>query len=325
MKTQTRFEINPLFLIEYLKYLETEILHSQDPIHIGTKLRNRLLKASILLLLGNKQVSVAHLKILIESITKDVHGLVLKDICPDDRQNFASLEKVMQPRVIESLKKHIFDSDATVACIQICYYVKLSPIDRIFRIYYSVFFLRAWKKWLIKKNYDLDKHFITSNAFECIEINANCLLSLVVKLRESRKAFLFKPYLFDSQMCEKTFRQLRTMTSMNQTKINFSMNEMMHMIERVELQSKIVYNKLANTGIIFPRIKIDDTSSLSCETESSTEFTMPSNAEIVKTVENAKNTAINDINIFGINAYELEIEHCDVVTRNLSTEDDDND
>lgn len=37
-------------------------LYVQDTIHIGTKLRNRLLKQSVILPMGNYQVSVSHLK-----------------------------------------------------------------------------------------------------------------------------------------------------------------------------------------------------------------------------------------------------------------------
>lgn len=110
MKILTQFEFNPLNSNDYTKLMEPVELHSQDPTHIGTKLRNRLLKPSILIPLGNKQVSVGHLKMLIEMVPKGVHGLILKDICPDDRQNFGSLEKVMQPIVTKSLEKYIFDS-----------------------------------------------------------------------------------------------------------------------------------------------------------------------------------------------------------------------
>lgn len=44
--------------------------------------------------MGCKQVSVTHLKLLINGTSKDVRGLVLKDVCPDDKQNFKSLQKM---------------------------------------------------------------------------------------------------------------------------------------------------------------------------------------------------------------------------------------
>lgn len=92
----------------------------QDIVHIGTKLRNRLLKPSILLQIGNKVASVSHLKMLLSSVSKDVHGLVYSDICPDDRQNYDSLTKIMQLNVRDAMNEHIFDSEATVEYIRIC-------------------------------------------------------------------------------------------------------------------------------------------------------------------------------------------------------------
>lgn len=120
----------------------------QDIVHIDTKLRNRLLKPSILLRIGSKIASASHLKILLNSVLKDVHGLVYSDICTDDRQNYDSLKKITQSNVREALHEHIFDSEATVEYIRICseitsslYEADLSPIERIVRIWRSTFFL----------------------------------------------------------------------------------------------------------------------------------------------------------------------------------------
>lgn len=47
----------------------------QDTVHIGTKLKTRLLKPNILLPMGNFTVSVSHIEILIDSFSKDKHFL----------------------------------------------------------------------------------------------------------------------------------------------------------------------------------------------------------------------------------------------------------
>lgn len=96
----------------------------QDTIHLVLKLRNRMLKASMNLPMGSKQVSVSHLKMLINSTSKDVHGLVLKDICPDDRHNFRSLEKTMQPRVLQALTSAVVDSQATAMYLKLSWYIE---------------------------------------------------------------------------------------------------------------------------------------------------------------------------------------------------------
>lgn len=63
----------------------------QDATHAGLKLRNRLLRSWDVMAMGHKQVSAAHLKILIQEVPKIIHGLVYSDISPVDRQNFKSL------------------------------------------------------------------------------------------------------------------------------------------------------------------------------------------------------------------------------------------
>lgn len=133
------------------------------------------------------------------------------------------------------------------------------------------------------------------------------MLSLVVRLKYSNQGHLFQTSIFDSQSCERTFRQLRSMTTMNFTKINFSINDLLHLIGRVELQYDIIYNKLASSGIIFPRIKIDNTLD--------NKFDMPSNEEIISIVKEAQDTALNDIRKFGIKINPSDIEHCDVKMR----------
>ena len=34
----------------------------------------------------------------------------------------------------------------------------------------TVFFLRIWRSWLSENGYDLKEHFITENAYACIEL-----------------------------------------------------------------------------------------------------------------------------------------------------------
>lgn len=62
-------------------------VYFEDTAHIGTKLRNCLLKVSILLTFGTKLISLTHLKELLKLAPKDVHGLVRSDISPDDPQS----------------------------------------------------------------------------------------------------------------------------------------------------------------------------------------------------------------------------------------------
>lgn len=160
----------------------------QDAVHKGTKLRNRLLVPSIHLPLGASLISISHLKLLINKVPKEQHGLVLSDICPNDRQNFGSLPKMMHQRVIDSLKKHIIGSEGTVMYLKICAEITSSlidedmqPEDRIYTLLHATFFIRAWRAWLNIQSLNLAENFITNNAYTCLEINAANLILLARK------------------------------------------------------------------------------------------------------------------------------------------------
>lgn len=71
---------------------EPQIIAIQDTVHIGAKLRMRFIKPSTLLPMGDFLVSVSHLKILANSVSKDKHCLNSKDLSPKDKMN-QSVEK----------------------------------------------------------------------------------------------------------------------------------------------------------------------------------------------------------------------------------------
>lgn len=283
----------------------------QDVVHIGTKLRNRLLNLSIVLHIGNRIASVAHLKILLNSVQKDVHGLVYSDICPDDRQNYASLEKIMHQRVRDALKIHVIGSEGLIEYIRICdeitsslYEVNLPPSERIFRLWRSTFFLRACRLYIKKSNDGLKitDNFISSNAYECIELNSKNLIVLIRKLRDEGLSEYFSPSIFNSQACEETFRKLRSLGTANYMKTNFTLLEIMHLIARVELMNDIVHFKLADFDICFPRDPMKKATKNS--------IPLPSDHEIELIMERASNTALNDANQFGIHLSAEDIENC---------------
>lgn len=312
MKTEANFNLNPLVEEEFKLIGAISSIFIQDPTHIGTKLRNRLLKSSILLPFGSKAISLTHLKLLLQNVPKDIHGLVPSDILPEDRQNFKSLEKIMENRVIEALKKYVLDSDATIEYLKICRSAtsccmdqKLQPLERIFYIWRTVFVLRIWADYLEQSgSYSVDKNFISQNAYDCIEVNAICLTRLVINLRNHDKSDMFMPHLYDSQPCERTFRQLRSMGTINWTKINFSLLELIHLIERIELQNDIVYEKLANV-VRFPRVPIDQQ-----ELKDAEHFKLPSDPDIFMAIKSALDDAVQITSKFGMNFDQNNIPKC---------------
>lgn len=293
----------------------------QDHIHIGTKLRNRLLKASIELPMGNKIVTISHLKILINEVQKDIHGLSMKDICPDDRQNFGSLEKMMKPAALNALTDYIVGSQGTAMFLKLCHGITssfcdedLPPLERVYRIWRAIFFLRTWRKWILKSQsskLNLSENFISSNAYNCIEINGNNLISAMRMFRDKNIPELFMPTLFSSQPCEEIFRKLRSMGTVNYTKINFNLLEVFHLISRVELLNDIIHFQLSGVDVKFPRNKINKSKS--------NHFELPSDIEIKDQINRAKIDAITDAEKLEMNASAYEINKCEIKNVNTLT------
>lgn len=291
----------------------------QDTVHIGTKGRNRLLVASIHLPLGSTLISISHLKLLINNVPKEQHGLVMSDICPEDRQNFGSFQKMMQQRVIDTLTKHIIGSEGTVMFLKICGDVTsslidedLKPEERIYKLSHAQYFIRAWRSWLIRQNFNLAENFISHNAYTCIEINAANLILLTRKFRNEEMEDLFMPTLFNSQPNEEIFRQFRSMGTINYTKINFTLLELFHLVGRVELQNDIVYIKLADTGVSFPRNKLNRAQL--------NQYKLPSDADISNIISKAKKAALEAAFKLGMQIEVHDIETCDVLNRNIHTQ-----
>lgn len=302
-------------------YKENGVKYVQDTIHIATKLRNRLLKPSINILMGIKKVSIMHLKSLVRNVQKNIHGLNDTDICSRDRQNFLSFQKIIDKRVTEALKVHVKDSEGTLKYLQICDDVtssfldfNLTPLERVFRMFHAVYFLRIWRNHImLSRNHSLQLNFITSNAYTCIEINAQSLIEIIRDFRNKNMSHNFLITMFDSQTCEKAFRQLRSMGTTNFTKINISLYEVLHKIGRIEVQNDIAYSKFSDKEIEFPASHK--------KREKTKIFDLPSDNEITYTLEIAKQKAIENALVFGM--YSDDIDNYKVPSK-LSIFDDDN-
>lgn len=296
MKSLTSFDFNQTISTE--PNLEPNKLnYIQDTVHIGTKLRNRMLNSSIVLYMGNKVVSIVHIKTLLQMVPKEIHGLVYSDINPEDRQNYNSLQKIMQDRVLNAMKLNVADCDGTIMYLKLCRLItssfiepKLAPIERIYNIWYAVFFFRCWKKYIIASDdQSLNANFISNNSYTCVEINAHNLIEIVRKLRSTGEENLFLTTLFASQPCENIFRMMRSMGTINYTKINFWLNELLHMIARVEILNKTIYTCKA---IEFPRTSKEEAQNIL--------QTLPSDDEIKETIVRAQTHALQEAALFGM-------------------------
>lgn len=295
---------------------------TQDTIHIATKGRNRLLKPGIELKMGTHKVTVKHLKMLLKKGPKNEHGLNETDVSPEDRQNFASFEKITSFRALNSLQKYVKESEGTVKYLDLLKDVvssymehELDPSERIFKIWRSTYFIRIWREFIKSSNqHTLANHFITAPSFKAIEINARNMLSLIEKFRTENKPEYFLPTLFHSQTCEKFFRMLRAMGTVNFTKINFSILELLYMIRRTEVQNDILHFKLHQSGVRFPKFEIN--------TAKTKIFELPSNEKIKEVLIKARNAALEDAEMFGMSLDIDSLENYDLSYGSSSYESD---
>lgn len=180
----------------------------------------------------------------------------------------------------------------------------ITPYERIEMLFHAIFFLRIWRKWILKSKYILRENFITLNAYLCTEINGANLLKLIRTFREENRQELFLTTLFDSQGCERAFRQLRSMGTPNFTKINFTLLELLHMIRRLEVQTDIIYTKLSKVDIKVPKLEK--------KRRTTKIYALPTEEEIEDCLSRAKRFALNDAVKFGMNINAEEIDHCEI-------------
>lgn len=235
----------PIFTLD--NELNKEIF-VQDTVHIGTKLRTRILKPNIILPMGNYFVSIDHLMELTRVFSKDKHLLAVSDLKPEDKMNFLSAERMCSTKVL-NLLPDIPNTHATVAYLKIMNYIltafldkEMSTEERIYKMWFSVFFLRIWKLWLKSKTeYTIGNNFITTNCYSCIEINAHSLIRLILRFRDDEmlNPEMFTIWNFSSQTCEQFFRATRSLASTYSTVVNFSMKDIMSRLKRIESINEI--------------------------------------------------------------------------------------
>lgn len=293
-----------LCAMKYENTLLNGIAVTQDTIHLSGKARNRLLKNGIKLPMGTHQVSIDHLKKLVKNVQKSVHGLTYYDVYPVDRMNYTSFEKIVHDRVICALRERIPGSAATVQYLltfrdidrsfsSLC----LEPLERVNLMYRSLYFLRIWRSFIKNsRSYNLTDNYITCYTHMCVEINAKNLIRLMKEQRDRNENEMFLPIIYDSQTCERIFRMFRAMGTTQFTRINFCLLELLHMIGRIEVQHEISYVKLNVDGIQMPhkregKMKI---------------FKLPTDDEIDKTIQKAKQYAIQISKSFGMTLADMK-------------------
>lgn len=235
----------------------------QDPTHIATKLRNFFLRTTNKLekmAFGTKYfIQLSHLRQLLENYTKDVHQLTATILNPIDKQNFQSAQRMCDPNVIELLRKNVRGGDGTAKFLEIMRNVidaymnlELTPLERVNKMWYTIFIIRMWRKYIYSNKNLSNKSFLTHYCYACIELNAHSMVLALIQLKNHDLPELFQPQLFDSQPCESTFRQIRSFTSTYSTVANCTVKEILGRLSKIQLQNDISSD--TNSQFIYPRL-----------------------------------------------------------------------
>lgn len=157
--------------------------------------------------------------------------------------NFEAAKKLCSEVVMNTLKE-LPGSEGTIQYLRVMHKIDKAFLDkslkcseRLYNMWYAIFFLRAWRHWIYKEKLT-EKSFITSNTYTGIELNGHGLVLLIKKLKDNPEQFL--PWLFSSQPCEKNFRQTRSMTSTFSTIVNFSMLDILRRLSRIQTINEVV-------------------------------------------------------------------------------------
>lgn len=268
----------------------------QDYIHVATKMRNFSLKTLTdpnRFPFGNKNlfISINHLQELIRKFSKDHHNLTEYTLNLNDRQNFDSVRRMTDKKVTDLLKLHIPGSEATAKFLELTRDIidafsdtHLSPLQRVKKIWYALFIIRIWRKFIDDStDYSLKENFLSMNCFACIELNAHSLVLIIRYLNEIRKPELFLPFLYNSQSCENEFRKIRSFTTVYSTVANCSAKEILSRISKIHYMDEIAYS---TERFHFPRHQaVQITSNL---------ITLPTFAEVIEEINKCKKQAIDD-------------------------------
>ena len=317
----------------------SSVLYIQDFIHVAVKLKARLLKPSVVIPMGKYLASSQHLHIVVDNYCKDQHGIRQRDLDHKDRQNFEAVTHLASSSVL-SLLEQIPDAKGThqYLCILKNFIdsflnKQLSPLERVKKVWYNIFFLRYWHRWLsLQKTCNVKENFITSNAHTGIELNGHALILLLLLLRDKVPdgSKLFNPWLLGSQPCEQTFRAARSMTSTFSTIVNFSMHGLLQRLHRLHIQTTLE-SEADETGIHYPRVLAHATkigfSDMSTTTAASN-LKGISDKDIANTIKLAKDEAISSIKELGMSVKEGKWEEValkPVVPRDGENDDDNDD
>ena len=135
--------------------VEEAVCFVQDTVHLGVKLKARLLTLSQVLPMAKYSALASHLHLLQAMYRKNQHNLCLKDLDHQDRQNFEAVNRIINPNLL-ALLDSILDSQGTRFYFQIMKSIvenyldhQSSPLCGIEETWFALSFAKHWRQWIV--------------------------------------------------------------------------------------------------------------------------------------------------------------------------------
>ena len=116
----------------------------------------------------------------------------------------------------------------------------------------------------------------------CLELNAHTIVFYVIVIRDqwNGDCNYFVPWLLGLQTCEKTFRTVRSMSTVFSTVLNFSILGLLRRLHRIDIQLEL------QEGVVkFPGIERHTAETSKCPVSSESSLANVKNADIASAVE----------------------------------------
>lgn len=187
------------------------MIHVQDISHYWKKMRMRYIRRSLNLVLAKSILTTLPLKQLLK---QDGIRLpyAMSDLDHNDKMNVDAAGRICSLQTEMELK-NLKGTEALQIFLRLMRYPaeafgfnELSDLDRIYKIWYSVFVARAWK------SKSPATEFLSYQCYLCLELDAHSLLALHKKCRDMKRTDLFNPGIINSQTCESLFREMRSLS-----------------------------------------------------------------------------------------------------------------
>ena len=220
------------------------VSYVQDTVHLAVKLKSRLLNPKVILKMGPVfEASAYHIEMLRGRYGKDQHFLREKDVNHKDRQNYDAVLHIINAA---HLLAKIDGAGATKCYIELIQNIidsyldkSLDPLVRVEKMWYSTFVIRYWRQWiLLHPHYTLRANFITHNCYQCVELNAHALITYILAIKNHFEgdSIYCLPWLLGSQTCERTFRTVRSMSTVFSSVLNFTLLGLLRRLHRLNIQ-----------------------------------------------------------------------------------------